>query len=53
MNEIIVNQGVKNRILKTIKTSYPTIRKALKGEGDSVKCMKIRKIALELGGEEI
>jgi hypothetical protein len=47
-NRIIVDNGVKSKLL--ILGSYPTIRLALKGEVNTPQKIKIRKMAIELGG---
>ena len=46
--KIIVDNGVKTKLL--ILGSYPTIRLALGGEVNTPKKIKIRKMAIELGG---
>jgi len=53
MNAIIVGHGVRNKLIKLFNTSYPTVRKALKGESKSLTSLKIRKAALENGGIEV
>lgn len=53
MKEIIVPHGLKDKLIKKFNTSYPTVRKALKGEGQSLTCLKIRKEALKSGGVEV
>jgi len=46
--KIIVDNGVKTKLL--ILGSYPTIRLALGGEVNTPQKIKIRKMAIELGG---
>lgn len=53
MNEIIVPHGTRDKLVKLFKTSYPTVRAALKGESKSLLSLRIRKGALENGGVEI
>lgn len=53
MNEIIVPHGVKDKLVKQFKTSYPTVRAALKGKSKSLLCLRIRKAALDNGGVEV
>lgn len=53
MNEIIVPHGIREKLVKLFKTSYPTVRLALKGESKSLLSLRIRKGALENGGVEV
>lgn len=53
MNEIIVDHGVRNKLIKLFSTSYPTVRKALDGKSKSLLSLRIRKAALENGGKEV
>lgn len=50
MNTIIVDHGVRNKLMKLFNTSYPTVRKALDGKSKSLLSLRIRKAALENGG---
>lgn len=52
LNPIVVHNGDKKIIKKEFKTSYYTIRKALKGDTTTVLGYKIRRFAKKLGGEE-
>lgn len=52
MQQIVTDSGVKSRIKRMLGYSYPTIRAALRGESKTVVAMKIRKLAIELGGVE-
>jgi len=49
--KIIVDYKVKLNLLAI--GTYPTIRKALDGKQNTPQCVKIRKMALELGGMEV
>jgi hypothetical protein len=53
MNEIIVPHGLREKLKKLFNSSYPTIRKALKGDSKSLTSLRIRKAALESGGVEV
>lgn len=53
MREILVKHYVKRAIIDSLNTTYPTVRKALRGKGDSDLILKIREKALELGGVEV
>lgn len=49
---IKVPHSVRKEIIYLLSTSYPTVRRALNGVGESELVDKIRKIALEKGGTE-
>jgi hypothetical protein len=51
--EILVDLGEKKKLMKIFKCSYPTIRKALRFEGDRPLYRNIRKCAIERGGIEV
>jgi hypothetical protein len=53
MNKILVDKGEKLALKTLFKTSYPTVRKALNGKGNSKLIYQIRKAALERGGLEV
>lgn len=53
MKEIIVKHGIKNRIMKDLDTTYPTIREALYGMTNTKLAQEIRALALKLGGVEV
>ncbi|MDR1504666.1 MAG: hypothetical protein LBT43_19630 [Prevotella sp.] len=53
MDEILVKHYMKKTIIDSLNTTYPTVRKALRGKGDTDLIMKIREKALELGGVEV
>lgn len=51
MKRILVNTGKRKEIIESLKTTYPTVRTALNGSCDSLLSRKIRRLALDLGGE--
>jgi hypothetical protein len=53
MNEILVPYGVKKEIMEGLGYTYPTIKKALRGESRSKASKKIRQAAINKGGYEI
>jgi len=53
MGEILVKHYMKKAIIDSLNTTYPTVRKALRGKGDTALIKKIREKALELGGVEV
>lgn len=53
MGEILVKHYMKKAIIESLNTTYPTVRKALRGKGKTDLIMKIREKALELGGVEV
>jgi len=53
MNEITVDYGVRAKLIEIFKTSYPTIRKALRGKSKSPLSLRIREAARKNGGKEI
>lgn len=52
LNPILVDLGEKKELGKICKASHPTVRKALNGEIESPKALRIRKAAIERGGIE-
>lgn len=50
---IIVDFGLRKQLAHRAGASYPTIRIALSGHVATPQHMKIREIALELGGVEV
>jgi hypothetical protein len=52
MGEILTGFGEKGRLAKIFKTSYVTVRAALRGKTHSELAEKIRKAAIERGGIE-
>ncbi len=52
-NRILLPNGNKTKIKKQLGCSYPTIALALNGTITTTLHFQIRKLALELGGEEI
>ena len=53
MKRIIVDFGVKRKIMQLLDCTYPTVRTALAGKSDTKLAQKIRKAALENGGMEL
>ena len=51
MKKILLETGRRKVIIETLGTTYQTIRTALNGSCDSLLSRKIRRLALELGGE--
>lgn len=51
MRKILVQTGQRKEIMKQMNVTYPTVRTALNGTCDSLRARKIRRLALELGGE--
>lgn len=49
---ILVEPGERKRLKELFKTTYPTVRAALKGESGSGLAKSIRAAALERGGVE-
>lgn len=50
MKRIIIRHGVSRILCKEFKTSYPSVRKALRCERNTDLSLKIRQRALQLGG---
>lgn len=50
---IIVSHGEMKKIAEIFGKSFPTIRKALRGDMTVQDCAKIRKCAVERGGIEV
>ncbi|MDR0829661.1 MAG: hypothetical protein LBN95_06080 [Prevotellaceae bacterium] len=53
INEIILPHGAAKKIKKSLNTTYPTIKSALRGQSVSPLCQKIRQCALHNGGYEV
>lgn len=51
MQKILIEPGKRKVIAEKLSTSYPTIRIALNGYCGSLLSAKIRRLAIELGGE--
>jgi len=49
--QILLSHGERKKIMKGLKTTYPTITYALKFNGDTPIALRIRKMALENGGK--
>lgn len=54
MNEILVKHGqIRAKIARTFGVSAVTVRSALKGRTGNAQALRIRKMAIELGGVEV
>jgi hypothetical protein len=53
MNRIILPHGALKQLKKLTNVSEPTARAALRGQSQTTKAFKIRKLAIELGGVEM
>ena len=51
MELIIVDHGEKQEIMKILNVSYPTVRRALRGEAFNKRAQKIREVAIKRGGK--
>ena len=49
--EILLAGGKRKNIIKSLNTTYPTIREALRFKSNTEISQKIRKIAIENGGK--
>jgi hypothetical protein len=49
---ILLESGDKRKIMDALRVTYPTIRKALRGESNTPLAQKIRGYAKKLGGVE-
>lgn len=52
-NLILVNVGEKKKLKDLFGVSYPTVRKALRGEANTPLLLKIREAAIKRGGVEV
>ena len=50
---ILVNNGVRKKLMELFNCTYPTVRSALKGNVCTALSVKIRKAAIERGGIEV
>jgi len=48
--EILLDGGKRKNIIKSLNTTYPTIRYALKFKGNTPIALRIREAALKNGG---
>ena len=53
LHRIIVAHGENQKLAELFGHGMPFIRKALRGERDTLEAHKIRKVALERGGIEV
>lgn len=53
MQKIIVEFGIKKRLMDCMKVSHVTIRESLRGNVKTELGIKIRKLAIEMGGVEL
>ena len=51
MDVIIVDHGERQKLMKILNVSYPTIKKALNGEILNERAQKIREMAIKRGGK--
>ena len=50
---ILVQNGEKKKLKELFCVSYPTVRRALRGEADTPLITQIRQAAIERGGAEV
>ncbi len=50
---ILVNIGEKKKLKELFGVSYPTVRKALRGEASTPLLIQIREAAIKRGGAEV
>lgn len=50
MKRIVINHGIRKELMDIFGTTYPTIRNALNYQTDTTLAKKIRKAALNKGG---